>query len=543
MEAQLTQCPQCFTSFKVTPAQMQAAKGMVRCGSCLSVFSANANLIRVRDNSPEPEELQEDLLEGLHESPPGQEIKAYNVFGPYRSPEPPPGTSNASAQTTTPSPAPATTDDEEANPARRALEAAAGMPGVNFDYGTAAAPDTHEDPEPDQDSVATNSRLEDGTEEEMPDVDDTPYADEEPFHADDVSLGDLQLDDDLDVVEEDYDEPLAYDNDDYDDLDFAEDDYAEPQTDDDDADHDPDEDEPGAAAFADDTPDDEDDDFMDEDHEDLDQAYHGDDPDPADPDDADEAEDDFELEVALSDDDFNPAEALAEDEDEAPDDDNIVPAPVIQQVDKAALRQYLATIEDEDAEDFSSLDEDSLDALDDEPVTLLQAPHRRRILQTTVLGLLNLALVSALALQYVDQHYLRLAGSARFAPYLPWICRILDCPPTQAEDLASLYSQEFLIRTHPAADNALELSFIFRNDAERDLPFPGLELSLSDDGDQLLANRLFTPDEYLPAELRLFDSMPGKSSIQVRLELQDPGEEAVNYTMAFKPLPLQETTP
>jgi len=157
-------------------------------------------------------------------------------------------------------------------------------------------------------------------------------------------------------------------------------------------------------------------------------------------------------------------------------------------------------------------------------------------LQNIFLGLLNLLLVGTLALQYVDQHYLQLAGSARFAPYIPWVCRVLDCPPTEAEEIASLYSQEFLIRTHPEIDNALELSFIFRNDADRNLPFPGLELSLSNNSNQVIANRLITPDEYLPAELQQFDSMPGKSSIQVKLELVDPSEEAVNYTMAFRAL-------
>lgn len=36
----VTQCPKCNTSFHVGPAQLEAAKGRVRCGSCLSVFVA-----------------------------------------------------------------------------------------------------------------------------------------------------------------------------------------------------------------------------------------------------------------------------------------------------------------------------------------------------------------------------------------------------------------------------------------------------------------------------------------------------------------------
>jgi len=36
----ITQCPGCETSFKVTQAQLDAAKGAVRCGACLQIFQA-----------------------------------------------------------------------------------------------------------------------------------------------------------------------------------------------------------------------------------------------------------------------------------------------------------------------------------------------------------------------------------------------------------------------------------------------------------------------------------------------------------------------
>lgn len=36
----ITECPACFTRFKVTPGQLQLAAGKVRCGACLLVFKA-----------------------------------------------------------------------------------------------------------------------------------------------------------------------------------------------------------------------------------------------------------------------------------------------------------------------------------------------------------------------------------------------------------------------------------------------------------------------------------------------------------------------
>ena len=40
MTTQVTQCPQCKTSFRVTEAQLSIANGAVRCGSCLHIFNA-----------------------------------------------------------------------------------------------------------------------------------------------------------------------------------------------------------------------------------------------------------------------------------------------------------------------------------------------------------------------------------------------------------------------------------------------------------------------------------------------------------------------
>lgn len=47
----ITQCPHCRTAFRVSDEQLSAAKGAVRCGSCLKVFRADEHL---RDNNPNP---------------------------------------------------------------------------------------------------------------------------------------------------------------------------------------------------------------------------------------------------------------------------------------------------------------------------------------------------------------------------------------------------------------------------------------------------------------------------------------------------------
>jgi hypothetical protein len=160
----------------------------------------------------------------------------------------------------------------------------------------------------------------------------------------------------------------------------------------------------------------------------------------------------------------------------------------------------------------------------------------RKYVSTFAWFCLSLALIAGFILQVVADNLELIQRSPAYSGYLPLFCRILDCPepaPLTA-GIQSLYSQELLVRSHPRVPDALEVSFIFRNDAELPQPFPLVELSFRNSSRQLIANRLFTPEEYLPPELAVLDLMPGRSSVQVMLELADPGSEAVDYEIIFR---------
>ncbi|MBI3574103.1 MAG: DUF3426 domain-containing protein [Gammaproteobacteria bacterium] len=49
-----TRCPQCQTIFHVTPAQLEARAGLVRCGICAGAFQADRNLIETLPNNRNP---------------------------------------------------------------------------------------------------------------------------------------------------------------------------------------------------------------------------------------------------------------------------------------------------------------------------------------------------------------------------------------------------------------------------------------------------------------------------------------------------------
>ncbi len=67
----ITRCPECGTQFRVSEAQLQVAKGKVRCGSCLHVFEGVDNLVWDADSAPagSPDEALDDLLDELVADP------------------------------------------------------------------------------------------------------------------------------------------------------------------------------------------------------------------------------------------------------------------------------------------------------------------------------------------------------------------------------------------------------------------------------------------------------------------------------------------
>ncbi len=146
----------------------------------------------------------------------------------------------------------------------------------------------------------------------------------------------------------------------------------------------------------------------------------------------------------------------------------------------------------------------------------------------------NLILILGLIVQYSWQNIESLLLDDKFNSVTSIVCRAVSCPEIERFDLSLFVTDELVVNSHPNIADALQIDFIFRNTANYEQLFPLVELNFSDLNRPLFANRLFTPEEYLEAELRQFTVMPANSSLQVRLEIADPGLEAVNYTLALR---------
>lgn len=184
---------------------------------------------------------------------------------------------------------------------------------------------------------------------------------------------------------------------------------------------------------------------------------------------------------------------------------------------------------DFDRSSFSGHRNAYLDAIEPEPVEF--ALHRdkpfwqRRWPWACLSALALILLLGQIAwLQYPNLN--------RIEPYRGFYsvaCNLLGCELPAQQDAAAIRTSNLVVRSHPRIENALMVDVILQNTAPFEQDFPELELTFSDMQSKPLAQRRFTPSEYLGGELSGQTRMPVRQPVHIALEIVDPGEKAVNY--------------
>jgi predicted Zn finger-like uncharacterized protein len=188
-------------------------------------------------------------------------------------------------------------------------------------------------------------------------------------------------------------------------------------------------------------------------------------------------------------------------------------------------------------------DDDALEALPVEtrsaigrllpPVVLVAGSESRwgrRLLQTLGCLLLGALLAAQLLWQQLPQY----SQLPRLRPLYAAACQFLECTLPPFTDLTAIRSDNLQVRSHPTRTDALSVSLSFRNTAAFPQPFPILILSFNSVTNAVIALREFAPEEYLDEGLRDVTEMPVMSPVQVHIEIMDPGADALNYTVAFR---------
>lgn len=237
------------------------------------------------------------------------------------------------------------------------------------------------------------------------------------------------------------------------------------------------------------------------------------------------------------------ASSLAEEENRAESDaaTPAVPEPettpeaelIDQSVEAIRARALKSELRDEDA--LEAIPEENLKALGEfsTPVEIVEGQRRkmgRRLAWTAV------ALIAALGLggQYLWQQIDRYSQVASVRPLYELGCHYLGCELPVYNNIDAIQSNNLSVRSHPTVPGALSVNVEFRNTAAFPQRFPVMILSFNSATNSVIALREFSPGEYLPEALRNRRLMPSRSPIQIALEIMDPGDDAVNYTLAFR---------
>lgn len=204
---------------------------------------------------------------------------------------------------------------------------------------------------------------------------------------------------------------------------------------------------------------------------------------------------------------------------EAPSPEALEPGPLSLDLDKLAknLAQANPATSDPDTAHETRLPEPSLSP-------------RQQI--TRLLGLTASAmLLMALLLQLLFHYSARLSLNPDYRPVVKLLCSQLDCPVAELKDRSLISVEAVSIHKHPSVREALTVEAILLNRAPYAQPFPETILRFEDVRGQILAQRAFGPDQYLPGTLGSVKAMQPSLAYQIRFELVAPDQRAVSYSL------------
>lgn len=169
-----------------------------------------------------------------------------------------------------------------------------------------------------------------------------------------------------------------------------------------------------------------------------------------------------------------------------------------------------------------------------EPIAVRQRPSRGW-LSKTVWFLVIIGLVGALVSQVVYFQFDRLSSIPELRQFYEKGCELAGCELKPLVAVDRIQSRKLVVRTAPEDRNSLIVDAVILNDAEFEQPFPAIGLTFSNLNGDVVAQSVFTPEEYLAGEARELSAMPPNTPVRIAITIRDPGRDAVNYNISFRP--------
>ncbi len=150
--------------------------------------------------------------------------------------------------------------------------------------------------------------------------------------------------------------------------------------------------------------------------------------------------------------------------------------------------------------------------------------------------LLAALLLTSLAAQYLWANRIHYQQLPNFYPFYVTACKYAGCQVPPYSDIAAIRGERLAVEAASDGGNTLSVQFILVNNAPLPQAVPVLILSFETAANRSVALREFAPAEYLPENRQPERALSAGERIAIRLDLIDPGPDAVNYTLAFRVL-------
>lgn len=167
-----------------------------------------------------------------------------------------------------------------------------------------------------------------------------------------------------------------------------------------------------------------------------------------------------------------------------------------------------------------------------EPVSVAGSGGGR--LRTAIWTLIVLALIGVLVAQVTWFQFDRLSSIPELRPFYEQGCDIAGCELKPLVDVDAIQSRKLVVRTNPENRSQLVVDAVIINRAAFEQPFPAIALTFSNLNGDVVAQSVFTPDEYLAGDGRDLEVMPTDTPVRIVINIRDPGKDAVNYNIAFR---------
>lgn len=155
-------------------------------------------------------------------------------------------------------------------------------------------------------------------------------------------------------------------------------------------------------------------------------------------------------------------------------------------------------------------------------------------LRKTLWALVVLSLLGVLVAQVVWFQFDRLSAVPELRPFYEKACEFTGCELKPLINVEAIQSRKLVVRTNPDNRSELVVDAVIINRAAFEQPFPAIALTFSNLNGDVVAQSVFTPEEYLAGDGKNLDTMPTDTPVKILINIRDPGRDAVNYNIVFR---------